>query len=1482
MRTSILLLVISPLCFGIPSTPDRHPFGVQERANMQFQKSELYGEPHGKRFDDTSSLPSKPKLLSLTLRGANRLDGISFGLTSGKTISHGGTGGKSHSITLDPYEAVTSIKVCWGRRNERTRIFYVNASTGRGRNLEAGTLTKYCHTAVAPNDWAVVGAFGRDGAEVDQLGHVRNVGVIIAMSVARDAWWDLLARTFDLGFTAFGGPPVHFQILHRRFVDGNGKAPWLDEQTVSAPDKKLNSRQYQELFSICQALPGPASTKMTFCIAFMHAGFVAAVVVFLVWSLPGAVGMYGLALGVDKIGVVLPGPVYALLSGLNSSTVGIIALAAVQLARKAITDEVTRVVVLVSACAGLCYNALWYFPVIMVVGGSVVLVWDHWVRGRVGRWMARRRREQVEAIPMETIPAPVKSDASPERAPVPLQHKVPLKLGILIIVGFFGMFTAFMVVRGVVEAQPLPLELFINMLLAGTIIFGGGPVVIPLLREYVVEPGWVAPRDFLIGLAIIQAFPGPNFNFAVYLGALALRSSKTHTVVGAVLGYVGIFLPGLVLAMGFQSVWRAVRSNRFVGSMLRGVNAAAVGLVFTAVHRLWEIGYVRADATRGVSLGLEPWWVVIAGCAYVGVESFGVPTALAIVGGGAMGLVRTHSALPPPVSPFRPNLDALKLDVSDDEEEVPPMEKIWTREPSDSDSSRPSPRPRATTLAQNTVNRPFVRTASQPVDPNLKRLMPKSRPLSEITPAATRKPLVSASGAKFLARSGRISPPRRVLVKDQEAETEDEVKPYPVAALRRKEGTPEPGRLMSSPDARESLSPTDSPIEHPPSPPPQPHPLATSSAAAKTSTSSLASTASSLRGGVKARLQDWKSSIGSWSKSARSRLPTRPSLEGILMNGDSRPSTDSLHDHVDRPSFDTVRPNLDPPDPMYESEGPDPPRPPRAYEPRSASSAGWHEKDRPGTSAGYYAAQVKSVQQHDLVRRPSDSLRASPSPLDTPPSRSPLSSLRHKRSPTAPSPPTSTVLAARFEKENRVGQTWAAGQDPILQERADAAGVAGSYGADVGGYAGMGREEGKALERERERLREVENRGRVADLREKELERERERERDRERDRDRDVRTPGTASTTSTLGPKREKFPCNKQEYSVVDLIGRGGSSKVYKVISPNNKILAMKRVRLDSKVDEETLRGYINEMQLLKRLEGNERIIKLIDSQAAGRGARYLVMVMELGEIDLAKLLQERLGQLLQPHWIAIYWQQMLEAVQTIHEEKIVHSDLKPANFVLVKGSLKLIDFGIAKAIANDTTNIQREHQVGTLNYMSPESIEETQTANGRRLKLGRASDVWSLGCILYQMIYGRPPFYSITGAVQKLRAISDPNHVIEFPAVSVPVAPAPDKDGQPRQLVELATPIPPDVIETLRGCLTRDPKQRRTIPELLEDPWLRSWRHTATQPAAPVEAPKLKDGEAIVNEAWLKQIIEFASREVSENGALDAEGVSQMAQVI
>jgi chromate transport protein ChrA len=176
------------------------------------------------------------------------------------------------------------------------------------------------------------------------------------------------------------------------------------------------------------------------------------------------------------------------------------------------------------------------------------------------------------------------------------------------------------------------------MYLAGTVIFGGGPVVIPLLRSYVVDPGWVSSRDFLLGLAIIQAFPGPNFNFAVYLGALALQRSSFPTVFGAFLGYLGIFFPGIALAVAVQSFWRVLRRRKWVIDLLRGVNATAVGLVFTAVYRLWEIGYLTPEASRGQSLGLEPWWVGVAALTYAESAWFDVPPAAAIVVGAVLGL----------------------------------------------------------------------------------------------------------------------------------------------------------------------------------------------------------------------------------------------------------------------------------------------------------------------------------------------------------------------------------------------------------------------------------------------------------------------------------------------------------------------------------------------------------------------------------------------------------------------------------------------------------------------------------------------------------------------------------------------------------------------------------------------------------------------------------------------------------------------------
>ena len=132
---------------------------------------------------------------------------------------------------------------------------------------------------------------------------------------------------------------------------------------------------------MCQAFSGPGSTKMHYCINLMHDGFVPAVLGWLIWTLPGAIGMWALAVGVSNIDDTLPAVVYALLSGLNSATVGIIALAAVQLSQKAITDGLTRVLVFLGATAGMLYNDLWYFPVLMLLAGITSFVFDkHWLQ----------------------------------------------------------------------------------------------------------------------------------------------------------------------------------------------------------------------------------------------------------------------------------------------------------------------------------------------------------------------------------------------------------------------------------------------------------------------------------------------------------------------------------------------------------------------------------------------------------------------------------------------------------------------------------------------------------------------------------------------------------------------------------------------------------------------------------------------------------------------------------------------------------------------------------------------------------------------------------------------------------------------------------------------------------------------------------------------------------------------------------------------
>jgi chromate transport protein ChrA len=400
--------------------------------------------------------------------------------------------------------------------------------------------------------------------------------------------------------------------------------------------------------------------------------------------------MYALSLGVSRIGTTLPTPVYALLSGLNGATVGIIALAAVQLAQKAITDKLTRALVFLCGVAGMLYTALWFFPVLMLAAGLATVVWDfRWVHRLVRPFLRRLPRavhdaspgpstgisiglagvntrtnddeersihsrrvtstpnRDVDLTPVEDFPpvietnVPIEDSQTSDRIiPASIQLRaVTWKMGTCIIISFLASFVVIMVVRALLKAPPLGVSLFANLYLAGTIIFGGGPVVIPLLREYIVDEGWVSPRDFLLGLAIIQSFPGPNFNFAVYLGSLATAHTSLPSFAGALIGFLGIYIPGLAIVIGVMGIWKVLRSRRWLLSFLRGVNAGAVGLVFTAVYMLWQIGYVDGENQSGSPLGRDPWWVTITATSYVGGAWFGFYAPFAILLGGLMGML---------------------------------------------------------------------------------------------------------------------------------------------------------------------------------------------------------------------------------------------------------------------------------------------------------------------------------------------------------------------------------------------------------------------------------------------------------------------------------------------------------------------------------------------------------------------------------------------------------------------------------------------------------------------------------------------------------------------------------------------------------------------------------------------------------------------------------------------------------------------------
>lgn len=358
---------------------------------------------------------------------------------------------------------------------------------------------------------------------------------------------EVLSVFLKLGVSCFGGPIAHIGYFRDEFVT---RRRWLDEQA------------YADLVALCQFLPGPASSQVGFSIGLMRAGYPGALAAWTGFTLPSAILLVLFAYGAAS----LSGPLgLGLLHGLKLVAVAIVAQAVFGMARSLCPDRQRASIAVIAAVIILFSTAS------LAQIGAIVL------GGAAGLWLCRGA--QVAEGGHVSMP-------------------VSRRAGIAALIAFFLLLIGVLAVQG--RAGAGALDLFAAFYRSGALVFGGGHVVLPLLREAFVAPGWLSDDAFLAGYGAAQAVPGPLFTFAAYLGAVV--RPEPHGLAGAALGLVGIFLPGILILIGMLPFWGAFRKRPGAQAAMRGVNAAVVGILGAALYNPVFTSTVKTPPDLAVAL----------------------------------------------------------------------------------------------------------------------------------------------------------------------------------------------------------------------------------------------------------------------------------------------------------------------------------------------------------------------------------------------------------------------------------------------------------------------------------------------------------------------------------------------------------------------------------------------------------------------------------------------------------------------------------------------------------------------------------------------------------------------------------------------------------------------------------------------------------------------------------------------------------------